>query len=109
MGGLTTGTVLNNPESMLTLGACQELFSGSGWRRLAEPCPIVLDAFGRMPYLSCMRKQRKSAASQLGAALAALRMVKMTPERRSEVAKIAALARWKKKAVPAEEPEAVSA
>lgn len=56
----------------------------------------------------CMRKQRKSAASQLGAALAALRMVKMTPERRREVAKIAAAARWKKKA-QVEEPEAVSA
>ena len=66
-----------------------------------------VDVGGRMAYLPCMRKQRKSAASQLGAALAALRMVRMTPARRSEVARIAAQARWKKP-VP-EEPEKISA
>ena len=66
-----------------------------------------------MAYLSCMRKQRKSAASKLGAALAARRMIKMTPEQRSEVARLGGFARAqaRKAAREAEEkePEAVSA
>lgn len=45
-----------------------------------------------MPQSLSMRKSKRSAASEIGAALAALRMKKMTPERRREVARQAGIA-----------------
>lgn len=52
-----------------------------------------LDVEARRAYLCCMRKQRKSAASRAGEALAALRMTKMTPEERSRVARLGGYAK----------------
>jgi len=63
-----------------------------------------------MAYLGTVRKQRKNAAAR---ALAAMRMVKMTPEQRSQVARLGgyakAEARRKAREAEAEEPEGVSA
>lgn len=71
-----------------------------------------LDAEARRAYVLCMRKQRKSAASRVGAALAALRMTKMTPEERSRVARLGGYAKAAARRAAAqkeEEPEGVSA
>lgn len=73
-----------------------------------------VDVGGILPYLSCMRKQKRipRAASEAGAALAARRMVKMTPEQRSQVARLGGYAKAqarKEREAEEQEPEAVSA
>lgn len=60
-----------------------------------------------MAYLVLVRKQPKNAAAQ---ALAARRMVKMTPEQRSQVARLGGFAKAKKaREAQATEPEGVEA